>query len=117
MLIESCSSLVSSGPTMRYSNYLPCSSFNTTQAAKKILSILSLLLMPEAELQLDLEEASYYQQLQEVCDNATICQSTSAENAILPRTQILDKMALFNSITPLLFLIIEQQQLKIGNEL
>ena len=78
---------------------------------------LSLLTSSEAELQLELEEVNYYQQLQEVCENATIYQSASAENAILPRTQIIDRMAVFNNIAPSLFLMTEEEQLRVGNEL
>jgi hypothetical protein len=78
---------------------------------------LSLIAMADAELQLDFEEVSHYQQLQEVCENATIYQSASAENAVLPRTQIIDRMALYNNIAPSLFMMNEEEQLKVGNEL
>ncbi len=78
---------------------------------------LSLIVTSEAELQISLEEVSYFHQLQEVCENAVIYQSASANNAILPRTQILDRMALFNDITPTLFLMTEAEQLHVGNEL
>jgi len=77
----------------------------------------SLITMPNSEIKIELEEVSYFQQLQEVCENATIYHSASAENAILPRTQILDRMALFNDLAPSLFLMSEDQQLKAGNEL
>ncbi|CAM3939631.1 gamma-mobile-trio integrase GmtZ [Rheinheimera salexigens] len=77
----------------------------------------SLLVMNDAELQLDLEEVSYYQQLQEVCENATIYQSATSENAVLPRTQILDRMAIYNNIAPVLFMMTEKEQLRVGNEL
>ena len=78
---------------------------------------LALIAMSDAELELDFEEVSYYQQLQEVCENATIYQSASAENAVLPRSQILDRMAMYNNIAPLLFMMSEDEQLKVGNEL
>lgn len=78
---------------------------------------LALLAMQDAELQLDLEEVSHFQQLQEVCENATIYQSATAENAVLPRTQILDRMAIYNNIAPTLFMMTEEEQLKVGNEL
>ncbi|MBE0470716.1 MAG: integrase [Methyloprofundus sp.] len=78
---------------------------------------LSLIAMPDAELNVELDEVSYYQQLQEVCENAVIYQSATAENAILPRTQILDRMAVFNKIAPSLFLMSEDEQLRVGNEL
>lgn len=80
-------------------------------------SSFSLITMPDAELNVELDEVSYYQQLQEVCENAIIYQSATAENAIFPRTQILDRMAVFNKIAPSLFLMSEEEQLKVGNEL
>jgi len=78
---------------------------------------MALITMHDSEIDICLEEVSYFQQLQEVCDNSTIYKSSSAENAILPRTQILDRMALFNEMAPGLFLMSEEQQLKAGNEL
>lgn len=84
---------------------------------KQGIESLALIAMSDAELQLDLEEVSYYQQLQEVCENATIYQSASAENAVLPRSQILDRMALYNNIAPSFFMLDEDEQLKVGNEL
>ena len=78
---------------------------------------MSLITAQDSELNIELEEASYYQQLQEVCENATIYQSASAENAVLPRTQILDRMAIYNNIAPSLFMMDEEEQLKVGNEL
>ncbi|WP_193075359.1 VPA1269 family protein [Pseudomonas sp. FME51] len=78
---------------------------------------ISLISMQEAELKLELEEISHYQQLQEVCSNATIYKSCNATDAILPRTQMLDKMALFNDIRPSLFLLTPEQQLIAGNQI
>lgn len=77
----------------------------------------SLLAMQDSELQIELNEASYFQQLQEVCENATIYQSASAHNAILPRTQLLDRMTYLNGIAPQMFLMSEKEQLKVGNEM
>jgi hypothetical protein len=77
----------------------------------------ALIAMEKAEITIEMNEVSHFEQLQEVCENATIYQSASAENAILPRTQILDRMALFNEIAPSLFLMTEEQQLVVGNEL
>jgi hypothetical protein len=78
---------------------------------------MSLIAAQGSELNIELEESSYYHQLQEVCENATIYQSASAENAVLPRTQILDRMAIYNNIAPSLFMMNEDEQLKVGNEL
>jgi hypothetical protein len=77
----------------------------------------SLITMEDSDLQIELEETSYFQQLQEVCENATIYQSASAHNAILPRTQLLDRMAYLNGIAPQLFLMSENAQLQAGNEM
>lgn len=77
----------------------------------------SLIKTQDAEINVNLDEVSYFHQLQEVCENATIYQSASAENAILPRTQLLDKMSQFNDIAPKLFLMTKEEQLQAGNEL
>ena len=77
----------------------------------------SLIKMQDAEITVNLDETSYFHQLQEVCENATIYQSASAENAILPRTQLLDRMSQFNDIAPKLFLMSKEEQLQAGNEL
>ncbi len=77
----------------------------------------SLITMNDSDLEIELEETSYFQQLQEVCENATIYQSASAQNAILPRTQLLDRMAYLNGIAPQLFLMSENAQLQAGNEM
>lgn len=78
---------------------------------------LSLIKMSGAELVIDLEDVSYFQQLQEVCENATIFQSASASNAIAPRTQLIDRMSHFNDLAPHMFLMKPKQQLEVGNQL
>ena len=64
-----------------------------------------------------MEEVSHYQQLQEVCENAVIYKSCNADNAIYPRTQLIDKMAMFNEIMPSLFILSKEQQLLVGNQI
>lgn len=64
-----------------------------------------------------MEEVSHYQQLQEVCENAVIYKSCHADQAIYPRTQLIDKMALFNGIMPKLFTLSKDQQLSAGNQI
>ncbi len=76
-----------------------------------------LIISDQAELQIDLEEVSYFQQLQEVCENASIYQSATADTAIMPRSQIFDRMAMFNNMAPALLLLSEEEQLRVGNEL
>ncbi|EXG32770.1 gamma-mobile-trio integrase GmtZ [Acinetobacter baumannii] len=78
---------------------------------------LSLITTANAELVLELEEVSHYQQLQEVCENAVIYKSCHADQAIYPRTQLIDKMALFNGIMPKLFTLSKDQQLSAGNQI
>ncbi|KCX36194.1 phage integrase family protein [Acinetobacter sp. 263903-1] len=64
-----------------------------------------------------MEEVGHYQQLQEVCENAVIYKSCNADQAIYPRTQLIDKMALFNEIMPSLFMLSKEQQLIAGNQI
>lgn len=78
---------------------------------------LSLITTSDAELILEMEEVGHYQQLQEVCENAVIYKSCNADQAIYPRTQLIDKMALFNEIMPSLFMLSKEQQLIAGNQI
>jgi hypothetical protein len=76
-----------------------------------------LIVQPGHEIQLIIEEPSYFRQLTEVCENAQIYESANADNAIAPRTQLLDKMALLNQINLHLFTLDKKQQLVVGNQL
>jgi hypothetical protein len=78
---------------------------------------LQLIVRPNHELEVIAEEVSRYELLCEVCENAEIYQSASAELAITPRTQLLDNMMLRNNLKPLLFTLTSKQQLKAGNQL
>jgi hypothetical protein len=78
---------------------------------------IALIRQAEGEVRIEVDETSFFQQLNEVCENATIYQSASAENAILPRSQMLDRMALYNEISPAMFTLSHQEQLLAGNEL
>lgn len=78
---------------------------------------LSLLTMRDAELIIEMEEVNHYQQLQEVCENAVIYKSCNADQAIYPRTQLIDRMAMFNEIMPSLFTLTKEQQLIAGNQI
>jgi hypothetical protein len=78
---------------------------------------LSLITTANAELVLEMEEVSHYQQLQEVSENAVIYKSCNADQVIYPRTQLIDKMALFNEIMPSLFMLSKDQQLLAGNQI
>jgi hypothetical protein len=73
--------------------------------------------MRDAELIIEMEEVNHYQQLQEVCENAVIYKSCNADQAIYPRTQLIDRMAMFNEIMPSLFTLTKEQQLMAGNQI
>ncbi|GAA70490.1 VPA1269 family protein [Pseudoalteromonas sp. BSi20439] len=88
-----------------------------TQSIANQKDSLSLVKMSDSEIEISLEETSSFEQLQEVCENATIYESANASHAIIPRSQQLDKMAVFNEISPGLFLLTEEQQLHAGNQL
>lgn len=78
---------------------------------------ISLIRMPGSELQVEIEDVSYFQQLQEICENAVIYESCNASRAIIPRSQLLDRMACLNEIAPSLFMLSKDDQLRIGNQL
>ena len=78
---------------------------------------LALLKSPNGPIEIELEETSYFQQLQEVCENATIFECSNPSRAIAPRSQLLDKMAMFNDLAPSLLTLSEEQQLVAGNEI
>ena len=77
----------------------------------------ALLRQPEAELQIEIDEVSPLQQLHEVCENATIFESANASIAIVPRSQLLDRMAHINNLAPSLFMLNEKMQLEAGNQM
>ncbi|BCG63313.1 MAG: hypothetical protein methR_P1014 [Methyloprofundus sp.] len=77
---------------------------------------LMLIKQSQAEIIIELEETSDFHQLSEVCENAEIYISSSADLAITQRSQMLDKMADLNGIKPFLFKLTEQQQLELGNQ-
>lgn len=100
-----------------YSHITKCHKLINSNALLDNSDKLSLITTANAELVLEMEEVSHYQQLQEVCDNAMIYKSCNADQAIYPRTQIIDKMALFNEIMPSLFMLSKEQQLTAGNQI
>ena len=58
-----------------------------------------------------------FQQLHEVCVNATIYDSVSAVMATPRRSQMIDRMTLSNGIRPVMFELSEDEQLKLGNQI
>lgn len=78
---------------------------------------LALIKMPDSEVKIELDDASHFQQFQEVCENATIYESSNPSRAIFPRSQMLDRMASFNEVAPRLFMLSQEEQLTVGNQL
>jgi hypothetical protein len=78
---------------------------------------IALIKMSGAEIQIELDDASYFQQLNEICENAIIYESCNPSRAVIPRTQMLDRMAAFNNISPNLFMLSKDDQLRVGNQL
>lgn len=76
-----------------------------------------LIMHSDHETKLQIEETSFFHQLNEVCENAEIYISAKAELAVTPRTQLLDRMIQFNEMKPSLFMLDAKQQLTIGNQL
>jgi len=77
---------------------------------------LMLIKQSQEEMIVDFEETNDFHQLSEVCENAEIYDSASADMAITQRSQLLDKMADFNGMKPFFFTLTEQQQLELGNQ-
>lgn len=78
---------------------------------------LSLVKKTDSEIRIEVEESPYFLQLNEVCENATIYQCSNPSRAVIPRSQMLDKMAALNGLSPGLFMLSEDQQLVAGNQL
>lgn len=71
----------------------------------------------QAQIGFELDDVSYFHQLSEVCENAELYHSCSDELAVTRRSQALDKMMSANGMQPQLFLLNEQEQLAVGNQL
>lgn len=78
--------------------------------------ILQLIVHDQSELNIEFEETSLFQQLNEVCVNATIYQSSSAEFATPRRSQMIDRMTMLNNIRPVMCNLSEREQLVLGNQ-
>jgi hypothetical protein len=80
-------------------------------------SNLALIKMLDSEVQVEIDDTSHFQQLHEICENATIYESCNPSRAIIPRSQLLDRMACFNDLAPRLFMLSKEEQLTVGNQL
>ncbi|MNC16901.1 hypothetical protein D3C75_647660 [compost metagenome] len=68
------------------------------------------------ELHVAFESVSYFHQLCEVCFNAEIYESASADLALASRSQMIDKMISSNDIMPRMYALDRRQQLIVGNQ-
>ncbi|MEW8474566.1 MAG: VPA1269 family protein [Candidatus Thiodiazotropha endolucinida] len=80
-------------------------------------SNLALIKMLDSEVQVEIDDTSRFQQLHEICVNATIYESCNPSRAIIPRSQLLDRMASFNDLAPRLYMLSKEEQLVVGNQL
>jgi len=78
---------------------------------------LSLIKKPESDIRIQIDDTSYFQQLHEICVNATIYEGSNPSRAIIPRSQLLDRLASFNDLAPRLFMLSNDQQLTVGSQL
>ncbi|MCU8325071.1 VPA1269 family protein [Vibrio vulnificus] len=78
---------------------------------------LQLVVPHQAQIGFELDDVSNFHQLSEVCENAELYHSCSDELAVTRRSQALDKMMLDNGMQPQFFLLNEQEQLAVGNQL
>ena len=79
-------------------------------------SQVQLVVHDQNEIKVEIEQTSLFQQLNEVCINASIFQSASADFATPRRSQMIDRMALFNKIRPTMCSLSEKEQLAVGNQ-
>lgn len=87
------------------------------QPQENNMNSLQLTVPHEFTLGVELDEVSNFHQLSEVCSNAELYHSCSDDLAVARRSQMLDKMMVENSIQPQLFLLSEEEQLLVGNQL
>lgn len=78
---------------------------------------LQLIVPQEFKIGFELNDVSYFHQLSEVCSNAELFHSCSDEQAVARRSQMIDKMMVENGIRPQFFLLSEEEQLLVGNQL
>nr|ELU0818316.1 hypothetical protein [Pseudomonas putida] len=79
-------------------------------------SKVQLVVQEQNEIKVEIEQTSLFQQLNEVCMNASIFQSVSAASATPRRSQMIDRVALFNKIRPAMCCLSEKEQLAVGNQ-
>ena len=70
----------------------------------------------EYEVETMLEEVSSFRQLSEICRRSDFYISANPDRAIPLRSQLIDRLAECNGISPFLFKYTQEEQLKIGNQ-
>lgn len=71
-----------------------------------------------ANLELTLEESNTdFRLLSQICENATIYSGASASRALPRRSQLLDRLADINGLSPAMYRLSQEQQLIVGNQL
>lgn len=100
-----------------YAYITRCQSLIAVKKPAALDDKLSLIAAQDTEVIVEMEEVGHFHQLQEVCSNAVIYRSCNADRAIYPRSQLLDKMTVFNDMAPQMFSLTKEQQLHAGNEI
>ncbi len=85
--------------------------------SSKTNSKVQLIVQDNNEIVVEFAQTSFFQQLNEVCVNASIFQSASADYATPRRSQMIDRMALINKIRPTMCTLSEKEQLIVGNQM
>ncbi|MCU8072232.1 VPA1269 family protein [Shewanella sp. SM32] len=80
-------------------------------------SKLQLIVPRDFSVNFEINEVSAFQQLSEVCENAELYHSCTDEQAVIRRSQSLDKMLIKNGITPHFLHLNETEQLNVGNQM
>ncbi|EGU31130.1 phage integrase family protein, partial [Vibrio ichthyoenteri ATCC 700023] len=78
---------------------------------------LQLIVPQELNVSFELDDVSYFHQLSEVCENAELYHSCSDDQAVTRRSQLFDKVMMKNGMQPKFFLLNEEEQLAVGNQL
>ena len=98
-----------------YKHIQVCQSISNSQPEQEN-ERLTLIKSERSELQIVIEDTSRFQQLNEICENSAVYESCNPSRAIVPRSQLLDRMAAYNDLAPSLFMLSEKEQLAAGNQ-
>jgi hypothetical protein len=76
-----------------------------------------LIVKSDHEAVITFEEVSLFRQVNEVCENAEIYTSSSAELAAPQRSNMIDRMAELNRMAPVMYKLDQKSQVVIGNQI